>query len=320
MQRIVRWMAAALALAACGAVLAQDWPARPLKLVVPFAPGGSTDVLGRLVALKLGEALGQPVVVENKPGAAGNLGTEQVVRAAPDGYTLVLGGGSNAVNANLYKNLGFDFVRDLTGVALIGISPNIMVVPPGLPVKSAAEFVDYAKQHRGGMNYASSGNGATTHLAAELFKSVTGVEMTHVPYAGSNPALTALMASQVQVMFDSIISATPLVKGGKLKALAVTSAQRNGALPEVPSLKELGIDVVAVSYFGIYAPEKTPAPVVQRLSTELRRIMKMAEVQERLASFGVQPQDLDTAAFNAFTREQIAGWALPVKLSGARID
>ena len=299
---------------------AQEFPSKPIKLVVPFAPGGSTDILGRMVAQKLHDALGQPVVVENKPGAAGNLGTDIVAKSAPDGYTISLGGGSNAVNANLVKNPPFDFVRDLTGLAMIGVSPNLMVVPMSLPVKTAPEFVAFAKKNAGQVNYASSGNGATTHLAAELFKSVTGVQMTHVPYSGSSPALTALMGNQVHVMFDSIITAAPLVKGGKLRALAVTGATRNPALPDVPTLKETGINVEAISYFGLYAPAATPAPILARYNAELRKIMKLPEVQAKLAEYGVQPMDLSGPEFNAFTRAQVEAWALPVKLSGARIE
>jgi tripartite-type tricarboxylate transporter receptor subunit TctC len=319
--KIAATLAAALAAVVMAApAAAQDWPAKPIRLVVPFAPGGSTDILGRLVGQKLGEALGQPVVVENKPGAAGNLGTDIVAKAPADGYTISLGGGSNAVNANLVKNPPFDFVRDLTGLGLIGVSPNLMVVPMSLPVKTAPEFVEYARKNQGSMNYASSGNGATTHLAAELFKSVTGTQMTHIPFPGSSPALSALMGSQVHVMFDSIITAAPLVKGGKLRALAVTSATRNPALPEVPTLKEVGINVEAISYFGLYAPAATPAPVLARYNTELRKIMKMPDVQAKLAEFGVQPLDLSQPEFNAFTRKQVEAWAVPVKLSGARID
>jgi tripartite-type tricarboxylate transporter receptor subunit TctC len=299
---------------------AEEWPARPIKMVVPFAPAGSTDVLGRLVAQKLGEALGQPVVVENKPGAAGNIGTELVAHGPADGYTIMLGGGSNTVNANLYKSLTFDFARDLTGLAMIGVSPNVMVVPPQLPVKSAAEFVEYAKQHKGAVNYASSGNGATTHLAAELFKQVTGVQMTHVPFNGSNPALLSLMSGQEQVMFDSIITAAPMVKAGKLRALAVTGSSRNPVLPDVPTLQESGVNVEAVSFFALFAPAAVPAPILARYNTELRRIMKLPEVQARLAQFGVQPMDFDSAQLNAFTRKQIEGWAAPVRASGARID
>jgi tripartite-type tricarboxylate transporter receptor subunit TctC len=299
---------------------AQDWPTKPIRLVIPFAPGGSTDVLGRIVAQKLSQALGQSVVVENKPGAAGNLGADEVVRSAPDGYTIVMGGGSNAVNANLYRNLPFDFARDLTGLAMIGVSPNLMVVSTNLPVKTAGEFVQYAKSHKGSMNYASSGNGATTHLAAELFKSVTGTEMTHIPFNGSSPALTALMSGQVDVMFDSIISAAPLVKGGRLRALAVTGPTRNPILPDVPTLKESGINVDAISYFALYAPARIPAAVRTRYNTELRKIMTMPEVASKLAEFGVQPLDLGSDELNAFTREQIQKWAVPVRLSGAHID
>lgn len=312
--------AAVLSFSIAAPALADGWPSRPVRLIVPFAPGGSTDVTGRMVAQKLGEVLGQPVVVDNRPGAAGNLGAEAAVRAPADGYTLLLGGGNNAVNANLYAKLSYDFTKDLIGVALIGVAPNVMVVPPALPVQTVAEFVAFAHDQRGQINYASSGNGATTHLSAELFKSVTGVEMTHIPYKGSSPALTDLMAGHAQVMFDSIISAAPLIRSGKLRALAVTSAHRNSALPEVPSLKEAGVSVEAVSYFGIYAPAGIPAPIAIRLNREIRQIVQMPDVLAKLKDFGVQPQDLDLDAFADFTRAQIASWALPVKLSGARID
>jgi len=309
-----------LSLANALSINAQEWPSRPIKMVVPFAPAGSTDILGRMVAQKLSDALGQSVIVENKPGAAGNLGTDIVSKSLPDGYTILMAGGSNAVNANLYKSLPFDFTRDLSGIALIGISPNVMVVPQSLAVSSAGEFIDYAKKNKGTINYASSGNGATTHLSAELFKSVMGVEMTHVPFNGSNPALLALLSGQVHVMFDSVISATPLIKAGKLKALGVTSPNRIASLPDTPTLKEVGVHVEAISFFGIYAPSKTPPSIIARYSAELRKIMKLSDVSLKLSELGVQPIDLTPIEFQSFTSKQIEGWALPVRLSGARID
>lgn len=242
---LIRMLGAVLAACtAFGAAAQAPYPAKPIRLIVPYPAGGSTDILGRFIGAKLSMALGQPIAVENRSGANGNIGTEAVARSPADGYTLMLGGAANTINATLYKNLSFDLVKDLTPVAMIGIIPNIMVVPNTVPVKTPGEFVAWAKAQPA-VNYASSGNGASTHMAAELFKLVTGTPMAHVPYRGSAAALTDLIAGRTQVMFDNIASALPQVKAGQLRALAITGPSRSPAAPELPTLKETGLDVEA---------------------------------------------------------------------------
>lgn len=311
-------MTAATAVAA--AAPATDFPERPITMIVPFPPGGSTDVLGRLVAQELSQALGQTVIVDNRAGAAGNIGVNEASRAKPDGYTIVIAGGANAINATLYKKLPFDFVRDLTPVGLIGIVQNVMVVRPDFPATTPAEFVTHAQAQPGKLNYASSGNGATTHMAAELFKSVTGTDMVHVPYKGSSPALVDLVGGQVDVMFDSIVSSAELAKSGRLRALAVTGPSRSAALPDVPTLQESGIDVDAVSFFGVFAPAATPLPIVERYNEEIRKIVAKPEISHRLLEMGAEPKDLDVPAFAAFTKGEVDKWAEVVRFSGATAD
>ncbi|WP_326535701.1 Bug family tripartite tricarboxylate transporter substrate binding protein [Pseudorhodoferax sp.] len=314
------------ALCACALALAQgapaqgNWPDRPLRLVVPFPPGGSTDIIGRVVADRLARALGQPVVVENRPGANGNIGTEAVARAAPDGLTLVLGGAANTINATLYRNLPFDLLKDLQAVAVIGITPNMMVVPNDSPARTAQEFLAWAKAQPSGVLYASSGNGASTHMAAELFKSVTGLAMSHVPYKGSAPALTDLIAGRTQVMFDNMTSALQQVKAGRLRALALTGSTRNPAVPELPTLKELGIAVEAETWFGLFVPAGTPPAVVERLNREVRGIVVQPEVKARLTEFGAELRDWDAAQVQAFTASEVRKWARVVEASGAKVD
>lgn len=310
----------AVLLGAAAPADAQDFPSKPIRLVVPYPAGGSTDILGRLIAQKLSDALGQQVVVDNRAGAGGNIGTEIVAKAPGDGYTISVGGGANTINATLYKNLSFDFARDLVPLGMIGTVPNMMVVPPSSPAKTPQEFISYAKANQGKLNYASSGNGATTHMAGELFKSVTGVQMQHVPYRGSSPALQDLMAGRVDVMFDNFASSVQLVKSGQLRALALTGPERQEALPDVPTLKELGIDVEAVSFFALYAPASTPRAIVERYNSEIRKIVKMPDVRARLADFGASPKDMSSEELAAFTRSEIKKWAKVIEISGARID
>lgn len=316
-------MAALIALMHCLPALSQtttNFPNRPIRLIVPFPAGGTTDILGRLLSQRLGDAFGQPVVVDNKPGAAGGIGVELALRQPADGHTVVIGGGNHAVNATLFKNPPFNFVTDLVGLGLIGTVQNIMVVPMASPARSPREFVAYAKQKEGKLNYASSGNGATTHLTAEMFKAATGIQMTHVPYKGSSPALTDLMGNQVDVMFDSLASSVQFVKSGKLRALAVTGPTRSPALPDVPTLKELGINVEAVSFVGLYAPKNTPPAVVSRYNTEIRKFVKLPETLARLRDLGVDPRDLNADEMAAFTKGEVDKWGEVIRFSGAVAD
>lgn len=296
------------------------YPNRPLRLVVPYPAGGSTDMLGRLIATKLGDALGQRIVAENRPGANGNIGTEAVVRSPADGYTILIGGAANTINQTLYRNLSFDITKDLVPFAMVGIVPNIMVVPTSLPVKTPQEFIAWAKANGPSVNYASSGNGATTHMSAELFKLVTGVQMTHVPYKGSAPALTDLIAGRTQVMFDNIASALQQVKAGQLRALALTGPERSAAIPELPTLKELGIPVETTSWFGLFVPAGTPPDIVERLNQETRRIVVQPELKAQLTQLGAESRDWSVQQLADYTRAEVEKWAKVIQVSGAKVD
>jgi tripartite-type tricarboxylate transporter receptor subunit TctC len=296
------------------------YPSRPLRLVVPYPAGGSTDMLGRLIGAKLGDALGQRVVVENRPGANGNIGTESIARSPADGYSILIGGAANTINHTLYRNLSFDITKDLIPFAMIGIVPNIMVVPNSLPVKTPQEFIAWAKANAPSVNYASSGNGATTHMSAELFKMVTGTPMTHVPYKGSAPALTDLIAGRTQVMFDNIASALQQVKAGQLRALALTGPDRSPAIPELPTLKELGIAVETTSWFGLFVPAGTPGDIVERLNREVRRIVVQPEVKAQLTQLGAESRDWSVAQLQDYTRAEVEKWAKVIQVSGAKVD
>jgi len=298
----------------------QAYPNKPLKLIVPYPAAGSTDILGRLIAQKLSDSLGQPIVVDNRSGAGGNIGTEVVARSAPDGYTLLIGGAQNTINATLYKNLSFDFVKDLTPFAIVGIVPNIMVVPNSVPAKTPKEFIAWAKAQSGGVNYASSGNGATTHMSAELFKLATGTSMTHVPYRGSAPALTDLISGRTQVMFDNLASALPQVKAGSLRALALTGPNRSPAIPDLPTLKESGVDVEAVSWFGLFLPSGTSKEIVDRLNREVRRIVMQPDVKAHLAQLGADPRDWSPQQIAEFANSEVKKWAKVIQVSGAKVE
>jgi tripartite-type tricarboxylate transporter receptor subunit TctC len=321
MKRFLSFLAA-LAFAATPAVHAQGaWPSKPLKMIVPFPAGGSTDIVGRLMANKLSAALGQPVVVENRSGANGNIGTDVVARSPADGYTFMIGGAANTINATLYKkDLTFDLTKDLVAFGLIGVSPNIIVVPANSPVKSAADLVARAKADPKAISFASSGNGASTHMAAELFKNVTGAPMSHVPYRGSAAAYPDLIAGRTQVMFDNITSALQQVKAGNLRALALTGANRSVAAPDIPTLKEQGIDVQAETWFGLFIPAGTPKDVVERLNREVRKIVVQPDVRAKLVEFGCDLRDMDVAQLQRYTASEVAKWAHVIEVGNIKLD
>ncbi|HEX2891478.1 tripartite tricarboxylate transporter substrate binding protein [Vineibacter terrae] len=320
MWKLASALCAALMMTAAMPAQALDYPARPLRLVVGYAAGGSTDVLARLTASKLSELIGQQVVVENKPGANGNIAGESVARARPDGYTLFIGGAASAINASLYRRLSFSFAKDFAPVGMIGSTPSVMVVPMALPVKTPGEFVAYAKANPGKVNFASSGTGATTHLSGELFKLQTGIEMTHVPYKGSAPALADLVAGRVEVMFDNLISATPHIQSGQLRPLGLTGPVRRPSMPDVPTLKEQGFDVVVLSWAGIYVPAETPPEIIAYLNAQMRKVAAMPDYREKLSSLGVEPQVMGVDEMKSYTRAEIAKFARVVEASGARAD
>jgi len=269
-----------------GRAFAQSYPARPMRWVVPYPPGGATDIVARIVGQHLTERLGQQVVIENRPGAGNNLGTEAVVNAAPDGLTFLLVNPANAINATLYKKLSFNYLKDTIQVAGIIRVPNVMEVHPSVPAKTVAEFIAYAKANPGKVNWATSGNGTSVHLSGELFKMMTGVNLQHVPYRGSAPALTDMLAGQVHVMFDNMPPSLPHIKAGKLRALGVTTAQRSQALPDVPAVGETVAGYEASAFFGLSVPKGTPANIVERLNREVNAALKDPKVAARLADLG----------------------------------
>ena len=299
---------------------AQAYPTRPVRWVVGFAPGGATDIMARLMGQWLTERLGQPVVIENRPGAGSNIGTEAVVNAPPDGYTLLLISPAHAVNATLYDKLNFNFIRDIAPVASISREPNVMVVNLSVPAKTIPEFIAYAKANPGKINMASSGNGTSVHVSGELFKMMTGVNMVHVPYRGAGPALTDLLGGQVQVMFATMPSAIEYIRAGKLRALAVTTAARSAALPDIPTVGEFVPGYEASSVFGVGVPKNTPAEIVDKLNKEINAALADPKMKARLADLGGTPLAGSPADFGKLIAEETEKWAKVVKFSGARPD
>jgi tripartite-type tricarboxylate transporter receptor subunit TctC len=313
--------AMALGLAADGAQ-AQTYPSKPIRMVVPFTPGGTTDILARTVGQKMGEAWGQPVVVDNRPGAGGNIGSELVAKSAPDGYTLLMGTiSTHAINASLYKRLPFDPTRDFAPVSRVGTLPNILIVHPSVPVKSVKELIELAKSKPGDLNFASSGVGTSLHLSGELFNSMAGVKLVHVPYKGSSPALADLLGGQVKIMFDNLPTALPHVKAGKLRPLAVTGTKRAAVLPEVPTVIESGLPGFEVtSWFAVFAPAKTAKDIITKLNGEIVKILNSADVKEKLTQLGVDAAPTTPEELAAFAKAETEKWGKVVKATGASAD
>ena len=303
------------------------WPNKPVRLIVPFAPGGTTDILARAMAPELSKAFGQPFVVENRAGAGGNIGADLVAKSPSDGYTLLMGTvGTHGINKALYSKMPFDSQKDFAPITLVAGVPNVMVMNAdkarALGINSVPDFIKYAKTHPGKFSMASSGNGTSIHLAGELFKSMTGIFMTHIPYRGSGPALLDLMGGNVDVMFDNLPSALPQIKSGKLKAFAVTSAQRSAALPDAPTIEEAaqlkGFD--ASSWFGLLAPAGTPADIVNRIQQEAAKSLGSPAMKEKLLAQGAIPGGNAPEQFTTFINEEHKKWAQVVKVSGATVD
>ena len=299
-----------------------QYPTKPIHIVVPSAPGDGSDLTARLISDQLSSALGQPIVIDNKLGAGGVVGTEFAARQPADGYTLIMANaGSHAINAALYSKLSYDPAKDFTAVALVAVSPNMMSVNPSLPVKSIGEFIAYAKAHPGEINYASGGNGSSAHLSAELFKSMAGITMNHVPYKGSTPALTDLIGGQVQVMIGNLPPMLPHVKAGKLRALGVTTSKRYPGLPDVPTVAESGLrGFETVAWFGLFAPAGTPREIVARLNREVNAIIAKPEIRDRLLGIGMEPSPGTPEEYATRQARDIAKWKKVVAESGARID
>jgi tripartite-type tricarboxylate transporter receptor subunit TctC len=323
MNRVALFCRVCLVIASlCGAAWAQQWPQKPVRLVVPFPPGGSTDVLGRIVATKLGEALGQQVIVDNRGGAGGVIGTDMVVKSPPDGHTLLFSASAPiAINITLMKNVPYDPQRDLAPVIRVASVPLVLVVHPSVPARSVNELIALLKQRPNDFTYASASTGTPQHLSAELFKMLANVKMTHIPYKGSGPAMTDVIGGQVPITFEVFITALSYVKAGRLRALAQTGATRSTHLPDVPTIAETGIPGYESSgWYGVLAPAGTPAAVVGRLHTDIRRLMAGADMKQRMVELGADPAADTPEQFARFIREETVKWAKVIRESGATAD
>ena len=301
---------------------AQDYPVKPLRFIAPNLPGGPTDILARLIGQKLAESMGQPVVIENRAGAGGNIGTEVAAKTPPDGYTLVTGNNATfGANISLYKNLGFDPVKDFAPIALVGTQPNILVVNPSLPVTSVKELIALAKARPRELNYAGSGMGAAAHLSAELFNNMAGVSIVHIPYKSAAPALIDLIAGQSQLMFATSLSVIPHIKSRKLRALAVTNAKRSKLMPELPTISEAGVPgFEATTWHGVLTTGGTPAAIVNKLNAEINRILQMQDVRDRLGALGAEIIGGTPREFADHIQREIPKWAKVIKDAGVRLE
>ncbi len=316
-----RRIAVAALLAPCLARAQEGWPGRPVRLIVPGPAGGAADVLARLVAERLAPRLGQPMVVENRPGAGTNIGMTAVARATPDGYTLGVGSiASNAINRWLYKSLPFDPERDFAPIGLIALVPNLMVVGPALPVRDVAGFIAYAKAHPGALNYGSIGAGSSQHLAGVQFGLAAGIGMQHVPYSGTGPLNTDLMEGRVQVVFQSSSAVAELVRAGRMRALAVSGTERQPGFPEVPTLREQGVDIVSTGWFGLVTPAGVPEPILDRLNRELVGVLEEPELRARIIAGGSIPRPTSRQAFAQWMAAETARWREVVAATGATVE
>jgi tripartite-type tricarboxylate transporter receptor subunit TctC len=304
----------------CSAAAAQTYPAKTVRMVVGYPPGGPTDLLARIVSQKLTESWGQQVIVDNRPGASGMIGAELTVRAAPDGYTLLMVPVTYAVTPSLYPKMSYDAVKDLAPVAQVAAAPFILVVHPTLPVKTVKDLITLARSRPAQINYASASAGGMPHLAGELFNTMTGVKMIHIPYKGAAPATTDLLAGQVSLMFNNMLSAMPQVKSGRLRAIAVTSTKRSAAAPELPTIAETVPGYEASGWYAAFAPAATPRELITRLNNDMNRMMKMPDVTQRLAGDGVEAVGTTAEQFGIYLRQEIVKWGKVVTASGARAD
>ncbi|MGH8432071.1 MAG: Bug family tripartite tricarboxylate transporter substrate binding protein [Solimonas sp.] len=307
MWRILAAVGLSLLLLSSPVVQAQDYPSKPVTLVVPFAPGGSVDIVGRILAQRLSEDLGQSIVVENRAGAGGNIGFEAVAKARPDGYTLGMASSTMAVNVSLYRTIGYDPLKDFAPISLVAMQPNVLMVNPSLPVTSVAELIAYTKANPGKLNFGSSGIGASQHLAAELFKSRTGVDMIHVPYKGGGPAMADLVAGRIQLMFETIPSSIPYIRSGQLRALAVTVDERSAQLPDIPTVSEAGVrGFVSRGWLGMMAPAGTPRAIIDKMNAAVHKAVTDPSVSKRLTDLGLQIRLSTPAEFGAFIAAEVA--------------
>jgi tripartite-type tricarboxylate transporter receptor subunit TctC len=334
MKSLVRKLLAAAPLLigalALSPALAETYPAKPIRFIVPYPPGGPLDTVARLLADKMKEGLGQPVIVDNKPGAGGNIGADAAAKSAPDGYTIVMGAvATHAINPTLFPKMPYDPVKDFAPVSLVASVPNVLVLNPEvaskLSIASVKDLVAYAKAHPGKLNYASGGNGSAGHLAGELFKMMTKVSIVHIPYNGAAPAQLGLLAGQTDLMFDNLASASSNIRSGKLKAIAVTTTKRAAALPDLPTMAEAGSDKGLSGFdintwFGIMAPAKTPPAVITRLNSEVDKALRAPDVKERMSRLGAEPSPTTPEQFDALIQKDLKKYAAIVKASGAKVD
>lgn len=300
---------------------APAWPAKPVKIIFGFPPASATDVIARAVGAKLQERWGQPVVIDNRPGAGGNLGSEIAARQPADGYTIFFGTVANAISVSLYSKLNYDYLKDFTPITLVATTPLVLVANAEFPAKSVRELIAFAKANPGKVNFGSGGVGTSNHLAGEMFKSATGTDLVHVPYKGTPAAHTDLLSGQISLMWDNIVAVTPHIRSGKLRPIAVTSAQRATSLPDVPTMAEAGLaGFEAVSWIGALVPVGTPKPIVDRIHTDLVAVLRMPDVQEKLAASGAVLVGNTQEQFAEWNRREIAKWSKAVKDSGARAD
>ena len=319
---MVRRLLTVLLCVAAAQAFAQGYPAKPVRMIIPYPPGGGNDTLGRLFAAKLGERIGQPVVVENRPGAGTIIGTEAAAKSPPDGYTILLSSiATHALSPNLYAKVPYDPIRDFAPITLLGIAPTVLVVPADLPAKDLAELVAAAKAKPGGLTYASGGNGTPPHINGEVFKSVAGVDLLHVPYKGGGPALVDLMAGRVQVMLDTAASAMPHVRSGKLRALAITGAKRSAEYPDIPTFAEAGLPGYDTNaWYSMHAPAGTPPEIVRRLNAELVASLEEPDVQARFKQLTTEPVGNTPEEFAAFVKAELDKYARVIKAAGIRLD
>jgi tripartite-type tricarboxylate transporter receptor subunit TctC len=318
----IRLAAAAAAMLGPLDAAAQAYPARPIHFVVPYPAGGPLDTVARLLGSKLAESTKQPVIVDNKPGAGGNIGADFVAKSTPDGYTILMGAvATHAINPTLYASIPYDPVKDFIPITLVASTPNVLVVNPSLPVANVKEFIAYAKANPGKLNFGSGSTGSAGHLAGELFDTMAGVKMVHVPYKGAGPAMQDLIGGQIQLMFDNLASSLGQIKAGCVKALAVTTAKRSALAPDLPTIAESGLPGFDIStWFGIFAPAKTPQPIIDKLYTELTRALALPDVREAMLKLGAEPVGNTPAEFAAYIKSEAGKYAKLVKASGAKVD
>ena len=321
MKNILKLSLSILALIFAATASAQSFPTKPLKIIVPFPAGGTVDFFARVISTKLSEALGQSVLVENRAGAGGNIAAEAVAKAAPDGYTLLMGSEIIAINTSLYSKIGYDPVKDLAPITLVGTVPNILIVHPGLPVSSVNDLIALAKKTPGKISFASTGQGTSTHLSSELFKLMANIDMLHIPYKGGPPAIADLISGQVNMMFINMPTGITHVRSGKAKIIAVSSIKRVSQLPDVPTVDQAGVKGFETSaWSGLYAPAGTPADIINRLNAEVVKILKQPSVREQLMAQGAEPVGDTPEEFSRFTLAEISKWAKIIKISGAKVD